>query len=80
MAVAARRLGARTELFLTHDGTGLLAHPDLSRLLEAGVQVAVCSRTAIDRGLPGDIDDVDYASQFQLGQAVARCDRYVSFL
>ncbi len=75
---AAKRRGT-VDLFLTGEGADLLNSPRAAELAVLGVRVSVCTQSAIERGLPLDLDHVNYASQVQLGRLVAEAARFVSF-
>ena len=79
LARAARGRRPRILLFLMAEGADLLVTPMLGELTDLGVRVSVCTQSVTERDLPLDLEDVDYASQFQLGRLVALADRFVSF-
>jgi sulfur relay (sulfurtransferase) complex TusBCD TusD component (DsrE family) len=79
LARAAGDRPVRIALFLMAEGADLLESPVVHELTDLGVQVSVCTRSVTERGLPTDLEHVDYASQFQLGRLVANADHFVSF-
>jgi sulfur relay (sulfurtransferase) complex TusBCD TusD component (DsrE family) len=77
LAAAGRRI--RVLLFLMAEGAELIGTPVLGELTSLGVRVSVCTQSVTERGLPLDLEAVDYSSQFQLGRLVASSDRFISF-
>ena len=65
-------------LFLMAEGAELLGTELVGELTALGVTVSVCTQSVTERELPLDLDEVDYASQFQLGRLVATADRFLS--
>ena len=78
LAGAAAEKSVRVALFLMAEGADLLRSPVVRELTDLGVRVSVCTQSVTERGLPRDLDHVDYASQFQLGRLVATADRFVA--
>ena len=78
LAGSAARKRVRVVLFLMAQGADLLRSPLVRELTDLGVRISVCTQSVTERGLPTDLDHVDYASQFQLGRLVATADRFVA--
>ena len=78
LAGAAARRRVHVAVFLMAQGADLLRSPLVRELTDLGVRVSVCTQSVTERGLPMDLDHVDYASQFQLGRLVATADRFVA--
>ena len=78
LAGAAAQRRVRVAVLLMTEGADLLLSPVVRELTDLGVRVSVCSQSVTERGLPRDLDHVDYASQFQLGRLVATADRFVA--
>jgi hypothetical protein len=75
-AAADRRIAIA--VFLMAEGADLLRSPLVSGWVALGARISVCTQSVTERGLPDDLDTVDYASQFQLGRLVATADRFLS--
>jgi sulfur relay (sulfurtransferase) complex TusBCD TusD component (DsrE family) len=78
LARAAARRGISTRVFLMDEGAHLLAVGGASEFRQPGVRVSACTQTVLERDLPTDVAEVDYASQFQLARIVASANRFVS--
>ena len=79
LARSAARRGWPVDMFLMNAGVEILRKPDADRPGLDGVRLMACTQSIVERDLPTDDPDVDYAGQVQLGRLMSRSDRFVSF-
>jgi predicted peroxiredoxin len=79
LARAAARRGWPVEVFFMNDGVEFLRGPESDRSSLDGIRMTVCTQSVVERDLPTDDPDVDYAGQVQLGRLMGRSDRFLSF-
>ncbi len=79
LASEAKRRGHEVNFFMMSEGVLNLALEKIRRLAGEGIKITVCDHNREELCAPDDVDVIEYGSQFDLAQFIAKSDRFLVF-